>query len=391
MTYRKYPIFLFILLSLSSFLYAESSLALDLQLMQTFYRGQDDEIHPMGLGTAGMTFRSTGNADVKADVQIDYIPLDASIAGQSLSHFDLKKVSVKVRFPSLRLTMGKTRVGWGDGQVFNAGDVLFGSLTPGVDLTADEARTETAWLNLVRWSPGRKTWFEAIYMPPSPQVQLDGSYVIPDLYHSSGGGRLVTEMGDVIVEAGYIYKGESKVSGDITGHRPYLSLHGDAFFDLYASMSLAIPEDQLSWEASRGSLNISLGMFRQFQIGYNGVLSFRLEALVFPYQHWEEQAVLANDGSEAYGLFFYPELNLAVGQNWNIPLMAVVSPIDGSAQVSAGFSWKVYQGFSFLGFYTHEMGDPDDLFAWDRTEGDMNFITDLSDGWSLMVGMKYTF
>jgi len=388
---NKQYLFLLALLTLPFLLIAESSLVLDLQLMQTLYRGQDDRIHPMGLGTAGMTFRSQGNADVKADVQIDYIPLDTSVEGQSLPLFDLKKVSVKVRFPSLRLTMGKTRVGWGDGQVFNAGDVLFGSLTPTVDLTADEARAETAWLNLVRWSPGRKTWFEAIYMPPSPQIGMDGSYSIPDLYHSSGGGRMVTEIGDVIVEAGYLFKGEPKVNGDITGHRPYLSLHGNAYFDLYASASLAVPEDNLSWEASKGSLNISLGLFRQFQLWYNGVLSFRLEGLIFPYQHWEEQVVLASDGSEAYGLFLYPELNLAVGQNWNIPLLAVISPVDGSAQITGGFSWKVYQGFSFLGYYTHEMGDPDDLFAWDRDKGDPNFITDMNDGWSLMMGMKYTF
>lgn len=378
-------------LLVAGILSAESSLSLDMQLMQTLYRGQDDQVHGLGLGTAGLSFRSQGNSDVRADLQVDFIPLDGSIAGQSLSHFDLKKAAVKVRFPGLRLTMGKTRVGWGDGTVFNAGDVLFGSLTPTVDLTADEARTETAWLTLLRWSPGQRTWFEAIYMPPSPQIQLDGSYTIPDISHSSGGGRLVTEIADITVEAGYFYKGDPKVSADITGHRPYVSLHGEAFFDLYGSASMILPEDAMTWEAAKGSLNLSLGLFRQFQLWYNGVLSFRLEGLIFPYQHWEEQDVLLADGSEAYGLFLYPELNLAIGQNVNIPIMSVISPIDQSAQITAGFSWKVYQGFSFLGFGTAEIGDPDDIFAWDRRSGDMNFIADMSDGWSLMLGMKYTF
>jgi len=372
-------------------LQAESQLSLDLRMMQTLFRGSDDQIYSLGSGTAGLSFRSTGNRDVRGDLQMDFVPTDISLAGMNYSEFNLKKASVKVRFPGLRITMGKTRVGWGDGFVFNSGDVLFGSLSPLVDLTQDEARSETAWLTLLRWSPAGRTYVEGIYMPPTPSVDLETqSHSLKDISYSSGGGRLVTEIADLIVETGYFYKGESKVIGDVTGHRPYLTLHGELFFDLYASASLAIPAENAEWDKYRGSMNFSAGMFRQFQLWYNGTLSARLEALCFPYQKWEELDYrLDPTGSEIYGLFLYPELNLAIGQNLNLPLMAVVSPVDQSAQITTGFSWKVYQGFSFLGYGIIGLGDETDVFSWDRR--DSATPLDQVNGWSAMAGMRYQF
>lgn len=393
-----------LLLAMTITLFGETSLSLDIRFFQTVYRGMDNEIYGQSNGTVGVNFRSTGNSDVKGELQLEYIPMNefsglGEMAVFMGAPFSLKKASIKVRFPGLRVTLGKTRVGWGEGSVFNSGDVLFGSLSPLVDLTQDEARTDTAWLTMVRWSPGGRTWVEAIYMPPSPQLLIDEAtdsinYHVPDITHSSKGLRLVTEILDTTVEVGYLYKGETKVFGDVAGHRPYINLHGELYFDLYGSVSMAIPYEELDWENSRGTLNISAGMFRQFQLWYDGTLSTRLELIVFPYQKWEvpEGGLDLQSGTESYGLFLYPEFNLAIGRNWNIPLMAMISPIDQSAKVTTGFSWQVYQGLSFLGYGVFELGEEGDVFAWDRSGNPGPSDHDSStNGWSAMLGMQYIF
>ncbi|MDA3850619.1 MAG: hypothetical protein PF447_05050 [Spirochaetaceae bacterium] len=401
---KKNIIIIFVLGLLTS-LAAETSLSLDMRFMQSLYRGADNKLYSQPAGTVEMTMRSAGNSDVKADLMIDYIPMNAPPGGMALPLFDLKKASVKLRFPGLRITMGKTRVGWGEGSVFNSGAVLFGSLSPLVDLTQDEARTDTAWLTLLRWSPSGDFWVEGIYMPPTPSwdISIDNdaddvtpeyfslNNSVPDVYSSSAGLRMVGELGDLIVETGYLAKGELKALGDVTGHRPYITLHGEMYFDLYGSASMAIPWQDFDWDTDRGSFNISAGLFRQFQLWYDGTLSARMEFLVFPYQKWEEQDFRLNPlANETYSLYLYPEFNLAIGRNLNIPLMAMISPLDQSAQITAGFSWKVYQGFSFLGYGIFSVGQSKDVFAWDRLSSDL-MVGDVINGWSVMTGLRYTF
>jgi hypothetical protein len=167
---KRYSLIL-IIMAITLTLWGESLLTLDMKMLQALTRSQAaDAWYFTGIGSADLTIKSTGNRDVKGELSLIYVPMEAVTAAgtppANVSAVILDKASIKVQFPSLRLTMGKTRIGWGEGYVFNSGDVLYGSLSPSVDLTADSARNETAWLTLIRWSPGR-TYVEAIAMAPA--------------------------------------------------------------------------------------------------------------------------------------------------------------------------------------------------------------------------------
>lgn len=42
---------------------------------------------------------------------------------------EVPRAYVKLRFPWMRVTLGKTRLSWGQGLPFNAGDLIFGSMS----------------------------------------------------------------------------------------------------------------------------------------------------------------------------------------------------------------------------------------------------------------------
>jgi hypothetical protein len=276
--------------------------------------------------------------------------------------------------------MGKTRIGWGEGYVFNSGDVLYGSLSPSVDLTADSARNETAWLTLIRWSPGR-TYVEAIAMAPAMNLTDTVNPMATgkpgEIWDSSAGVRLVTNILDLDLQLGYLFKGEIKTPGDQEGHRPYVSFHGYGEVDWYGSGSLSVPFEGADWESNiRETVNMSFGAYKQFGLGYDGTLSVRLETLVYPWQQWQARSAgLAAD--ESYGLYLYPEMVFGIGRGISLPLMAVVSPLEQSAKLTAGFTAQVYQGFNFLAYVNGSLGDSTDTF----TTGDLSF----------MAGMRFKY
>ncbi|MBN2625797.1 MAG: hypothetical protein JXA95_03955 [Spirochaetales bacterium] len=354
---KKVMLILILTVIAGSLTWGESLLTLDMKLLQAVSRSAStDEWSYGGTGTADLTVKSTGNRNVKGELSLVYIPMDGLPAGTALLSLD--KASIKVQFPSLRLTMGKTRIGWGDGQVFNAGDVLYGSLDPAADLTAEEIRSDTALLTLVRLSGGR-SYAEAIVMAPETDWTNPLAPVSPSLTATSAGGRFVTEILGATVEAGYLCKGQARTGGDETGHRPYLSLHGYGWLDWYGSVSLAVPFQDATWEDNiKETIHVSGGAFRQFGLGYDGTLSARLEALVY----------------QTGDYYLYPELAFGLGQNLTIPLMAVYSGPDESVQITTGFSWNVYQGFRFLGYAVAGLGDSGDTFS----TGDLAFSAGMS-------------
>ena len=104
---------------------------------------------------SSLNLDSVGNKNVKG-----YFQLDSWIADSF--GIDVPRAYLKVRFPWFRLTLGKTRVSWGDGFVFNAGDVVFGSTgSISGDLSADSLRNETGWLGAVYLPLGAFSFLEA--------------------------------------------------------------------------------------------------------------------------------------------------------------------------------------------------------------------------------------
>jgi len=408
MVKRILPVLL--LLAAAPFLSAENNITIDMTLYNTVMRTREvDLTNPLApsvgdsywaygmAGTGALSFKSTGNSNVRADLALNFVYPDLS----GIPVIQLQKAYVKAKFPSFRLTVGKTRLGWGDGFVFNSGDVVFGSISPQVSLIGSEIRTETAWMTSLNFPLGRFSFIELLVR--APEIILSGSTPLGmgNVLNLGVGGRVYTKLGGLKVELGYYFDGADHSDYDIkvtdvvealtlkAFQRPYFSLQGNLGADFYLNSSLAIPVgagDNLA-NIIKDTWNISFGLFHMVEVGYGNSLTFRLESVFLPFLGWKEQA--GSPGN--YGVLLYPEIAFAYGQNLNFSLRSVFSPIDLSAMITGGFSWNVFEGFNLLGYATFLAGDSDDTFSWSREGALWVPGSNAVDGVSLMVGVQYIY
>ena len=356
--------------------FSETEVRTNLELYNTVYRGKDDSWYYTGSGMADIRLGSTGNRNMRAEVAVEFYPVDLS-GGSSVAAvpvLNLKRLWFKANFPSWRLTAGKTKVAWGNGFVFNSGDVLFGSLSPYLDFTQSTIRDDTAFLTAFNIPTGDFSYIEAVLLPPSIDIS-SGSLEVQTIDKTSGGLRFFGRAGGWRLETGYLYKGDAKVATDLLGHRPYFSFHGHAGVDLYGAVSLAAGRDddagvnRDSWDEISKTVNFSIGAFHQFQTGYDSTLTLRLETLLMPWQNWSArdfQDIIDGDAGY-YGIMIYPELTWMMRSTWFTSVQSVISPVDASAQITTTFGWHVFQGFTLMGFVVVNAGDEDALFAYDRS------------------------
>jgi hypothetical protein len=319
------------------------------------YQG-DTQLLPAAL--ASLNLDSTGNRDVKG-----YFRLDAFI-GETVG-IDIPQAYLKVRLPWFRLTMGRTRVSWGDGFVFNAGDVVFGSLdTISEDLSGTALRDETAWLAAVYIPLGAFSFLEAVTLPlgvPDPEEDTFTVSLAPpsepmSLRRLSGGLRGAFKLGRTTLEAGYYASGRT-----VAEHRPYVSLHGHLLVDWNLSVSLAIPMFEVQGDQFDEWLGISAGVFHLINLGANRTLSFRLEGAVHPGADWTETA----DGKD-YGLLLFPEVAFSPSDTLSLQLRSIISPVDLSMLSFFSVNWNIYQGLTIFNHLSVPVGEVDDLYQWDQ-------------------------
>jgi hypothetical protein len=300
---------------------------------------------------------SEGNKNVKG-----YFRLDTYV-GETIG-IDIPRAYLKVRLPWFRLTLGKTRVSWGDGFVFNAGDVIFGSLeTISGDLSGATLRDETAWLGAVYVPLGAFSFLEAVALPyglPDPAGTFDADLLPlaePMPFHRlSGGFRGAFKLGATTLETGYYATGRV-----VAEHRPYLSLHGHLLVDWNLSASMAIPQFDPDWQTWDEWLGVSAGLFHLVNLGLNRSLSVRLEMAVHPGASWRETA-----GGTEYGLFLFPEVAFSPTDTLSLQLRSMFSPVDLSALNLFSVNWNIYQGLTIFSYLAVPMGDGNDLYRWDQ-------------------------
>ena len=388
MNHSRKILFITLLLIPFSFLTGESQILSTMELYNTLYRGEDDW-NFLGTGKASLSIRSPRDPQVLGQTELEFYPLDlyGGAAPGSVPVVSVKKAYVRARFPGVKMTLGKTRLVWGQGSVFNAGDILFGSLNPVLDLTQSELRSDTAWLTAANIPLGNFAFVEGVVLPPA----LNPSEAGAPLERASGGGRFYFLAGGIKFEGGYLYKGEVKVEGDAPGHRPYVSLQGNLGPDWYLSSSLAVPTESQKEESGaeedwKESWIISFGLFHMQEINRNNTLNLRLESLWLPYQNWEDRD--ARD--TIYGFYLYPELTWTTASDTYYSLQSVISPLDGSAMITGGAGWTIYQGFTLTAYLTLMTGDETSTFARDR--GDQwDPLRDRVNGMSFMTGVRYKY
>lgn len=389
--------------------FGESGVRVNLELYNTVYRGLDGNWYYTGTGKADTRFESIGNKNMRAQVAVEFYPVDVTggspIAGTPI--IDLKRMWFKASFPNWRLTAGKTKLAWGNGFVFNAGDVIFGSLGPFLDFTQSTIRDDTSWLTAFNVPTGRFSFIEAVVLPPNFVVDSGGNISIQPAQRTSAGARFFARTGTGWrLEFGYLYKGDEKVNVDLLGHRPYFSFHGHAGVDWYGGISLAAGWDPAAginrdtWDEVSRTVNMSLGLYHQLQTGYDSTLTLRFETIIMPWQNWEpvNYQDLIDGMAGNYGIYLYPEITWMLRSTWYAGLQSIISPVDSSAQITTTFGWHVFQGFTLLGFIVVNTGAPTDLFAFDRSSAWPNYpgTSTMLEGYefngiNFTLGARYSF
>jgi len=351
-----------LLLLFSPQLAAENSISIEIENLAGIFQGEDSGTGISGGSEAKLNFRSEASQDVKAQVTLT---ADVTNMREGTTDFGVHRAYVRARLPWFRLTMGKTRLSWGEGFMFNAGDVLFDSLSTGVDLTGEEIRTAGTWLASIYYPLGRFSLAEAVLLTPGED---------PEDY-PSGGGRLVLRPGGIKTEAGYIYAGEA---GE---HRPYLSFQGGGLLNWHFSASTVIEPVAGAEGQLDENLRLSFGLFQLFRVAYSSNLNLRLEGLLRPGGSWK-----AGENPREYGIYLYPEISLSPDDRRTYFYRAVVSPVDISALHVIGGNWNIYQGFTLLSYAGIASGEKGDIFSLHNSRE-----ADSLPAWFISAGCSFVF
>lgn len=344
----------------------------------------DDSNSTTAMGKGNIDIKSSGSKNVKSLLSLEVY---STVAGANI---DVKKAWVKFRYPQFRGMVGKNRVTWGEGVVYNAGDVIFDDfvitnpLTGGtgedLDLTADELKSANRIMATLTLPLGRFTFIEGIYMPYNFSLNYIKAFANPtgegsaetlqneskglELQSHSFGGRFVTRAGGVKIESGYIYNGFDKL------HKPYVSFNGTLLVDYHLSASVNINHDNTDFDSWKKSFKISTGDFYLFELEDDKTLTLRLESMVKPFGYWEVST--NKDEQKDYGLMLYPEVAYVPNDELSLFFRTIVSPIDLSAKTTLGVNWKTYQGFSIGTFVAANLGEEGDVYSW-KGDGSLTF------------------
>jgi hypothetical protein len=315
-------------------------------------------------GQAGLSFKNASSRAIRGEVALDFTEVGPYLMPS------LRKLYIRPSFGGVRVSVGKTRTTWGAGFAFNAGDVIFGSDSVDFNTQATDPRTETAWLTSVEIPLGAFSFVEGIALPGSIDVTDPLAPVMPALDKTSAGLRLSFEAGVFNIQAGYLYRGDLIAGMGPIGHRAYISLEGIAPLDWHLSTSATTDVDRIledvlkdSWMITGGaSYNSTLGPARGITLGWH------LEALAKPYGSFEENHDEAGPDTE-YGLYLFPSINFIPPGNVVYSISSVVSPVDLSANTTAGVSWNIYEELILLWYCSFQTGQTDDIFNSDNPGG----------------------
>ncbi len=346
-------------------LWGENSITAKMELYNSTGRLKADNWYSTGIGIASIIINQKGNRNVKSQIKLSAVMPDPT--GDNPIYFDISRAYVKFRFPRIRAVIGKAPFSWGEGLVFNAGDVIFGGSALNTNLMQSEFLDIATWLTTLYYPLGNFSYLESIAI--SPDVMSDSIDI------TTGGGRVVTKLGNTKLESGYIYDGLQDA------HKPYMTLQGNLYLDWHLSATAALPTGNALTPSFEESLVITAGIYSLVRIGYDGTLNYRLEAMIKPYEKWNEYSAATE--SEVYGIYLYPEFSYSFNSGMALMLRGFVSPVDLSAVAIPGFSWNVFQGFNLLGFAAFYIGEPDDTYAWEPETG--------SGGFALMAGVSVTY
>jgi hypothetical protein len=357
---------------LAPLLWGESKTTVDLSLI-TGVSGSafNDDSSLMATGSLRLGWKSIGVRNVKTEIL-----LDATVGDMLM--LDLYKAQIKMRFPGFRFTLGKTRTGWGVGNFYNSGDIIF--TNPILDLTAEDLRSTTTWMGLVKVPISPTSFFEFIGLAPpfnlsemiAFQMSGDPPGPAPLWHETGGGGRLFLSLDALTLQTGYI------VDGTLNQQRTYVSLQGAIEWDIFAASSIIWDTESLDWSAKKENWTISAGTFSSTEIEGLGTLSWRAEMQYRPYGVDSSYAERLPTEKELLENYF--ELGFAPSPLFNLGLRSVIDWFDASARVTGTIYWNYDTGVSLFTFINANTGLDGRHY---------NFFG--PNGWDLMIGVRSKF
>ncbi|MDA3948137.1 MAG: hypothetical protein PF508_02835 [Spirochaeta sp.] len=287
----------------------------------------EDHSIATGVGRGELDLRSRGSSDVRGRLQIR--TLLTEIDGESVTELTVPRAEIRWRTTvaesvRLRLTAGRSRLSWGDGVLFNAGDTINGVAPQSIDLTADTLRDETQWLVAGYLPLGRFAFVE-------PVVLVPGS---APAWHTAAGGRTQFQLADVKTELGYLYRGKEEV------HQPSVSVQGHLLVDWYAAASLRLPDPPSK------ELFTSGGLLHNGTTPGGAPWSARTEVL------WQQNGELFS---------VYPEFTWSPSSLFSLFLRSQVTPVENATLRHAdeiesvstvGFTWTPATGLELSLFFS---------------------------------------
>ena len=379
---------------------SETLRTLEVEALNTLSRGEDmDEWDLGGLGRAELDYQSRGSRWVRSRLNIRADIADTA-DGTDL-RLTIPRAFVRARFPLgerylFRTTFGKSRVTWGDGALYNAGDLVFGAEGRRADLFSTAAiRDETDWLVTAFFPLGQFAFVEPVVLVPETRIvegagtpagqeagsaEAESSAVTtaedqilldsPSFDETAVGSRIQWKLANIKMETGYIFRGADETQ-DLS-----FSAQGNMLVDLYGGIATTLGPGPDPYEAMR----LSAGTLHQLRYGAGSVLSFRLEGLLYPDGEWQElseEEILdraaaegSTGGSPArYALSLFPEISWSPSESVALFGRVLVSPIDFSALWIAGSEWNIYEGLTLGTYLSVQSGGELDTYGFDQTGG----------------------
>lgn len=374
---------------------SETQRTVEVEVINALSRGEElDDWDLGGLGRAELDFQSRGSRWVRSRLTVRADIADT--ADRTDLRLTIPRAFVRTRFPLgerylFRTTFGKSRVTWGDGALYNAGDLVFGAEGRRADLFSTAAiRDETDWLVTAFFPLGQFSFIEPVVLVPETQV-VEGSdpaggdpaeggagtagddqilLDAPSFDKTALGGRIQWKLANTKMETGYIFRGAEEKQ------ELSLSIQGNLLVDLYGGVATSLGPEYDAYE----ELRFTAGALHQLRYGVGSMISFRLEGLIYPNGEWEElseeeilsQATVAAGQSEQpprYAFSLFPEISWTPSESVALFGRVLFSPIDRSALWIAGSEWNMHEGLTLGAYLSVQSGEDLDTHGFDRSGG----------------------
>jgi hypothetical protein len=336
-------------------LLAETNLSVRLNMVSgvAYAAGADPEWFPTAGGSTEVVINNRGNSQVRGELR-----LRASLVG-STALVDVPRAWIRFRFPEAGLvgTLGRTRLTWGEGLVFNPGDLVnvnLSSLASGVeDLNAQELRSESVWLTALTWSFGSFSFLEGVVRYPDlimlTMVLEPENIIVPTLEQQpiqdlAAGLRLRLPLGPIDTEVSYLWQ------------NPFHSAAITAQFALGINWYLTGRVDYPHGEPiEQANGTVGFGFYDAFNLGGDRRLSIRLESLWLPHDQLR--------------VLLFPDVSFSWAQVHSLGVRAtgqLATDPAGLTQVqwAGNYTWSGLQGLQlgigvsgFTGTTSHQQPD----------------------------------